>query len=204
MAATIARPRFQDSTSYHENGNAEAGPSRHPNSLVTDHQQSIHALSRLRLAVGYSSAAGAGEDSERKGSASFKEESALQEINTCDDEDVPFDSVADIKGKKPLRPKKYLCPREDCDKSFSKHAKLREHELSHTGEVSEDHDFTERSLIATPLYAFRDPTYARNAAQATSEPLILRRMRGLTSPQKKKRSRVLIRVATSDSGPRSI
>lgn len=44
--------------------------------------------------------------------------------------------VVDKKGKKPMRPKKYLCPREDCEKSFSKPAKLREHELSHTGEVS--------------------------------------------------------------------
>ena len=169
-----------------------------------DHQQSTYALSRLHLAVGYSSAAGTGEGSERKGLASFKEESTLQKIKTCDDEVGPFDSDADIKGKKPLRPKKYLCPREDCDKSFPKPAKLREHELSHTGEVREHQVFTDGSLIAIPLYALRDPTYARNAAQATSEPLILRRMHALTSPQKKKRSRVLIRVATSDFGRPSI
>lgn len=132
MAATIARPRFPPKQSFHNSSNAEAGPSRHSIALVTDHQQSIHALSRLHLAV-----ADVTRGVERKSSPQILEESALQEIKTLEDEDLHLDAVADIKGKKPIRPKKYLCPREDCDKSFTKPAKLREHELSHTGEVSE-------------------------------------------------------------------
>jgi hypothetical protein len=135
MAATIARPRFQPSPPFHESHNAEAGPSRPSRSLVTDSHQSIHALSRLKIAVEYTT----GTDITRgTGKNSGTKEEKLREVKPDDDdeEDLPLATLADIKGKKPIRPKKYPCVWEGCDKSFVKPAKLREHELSHTGEVS--------------------------------------------------------------------
>lgn len=96
---------------------------------MTDHQQqSIHALSRLQIAVEYTT--GKHIPIGNRNSPDAKEET-LRKVKP-DDDDLPLD----IKGKKPIRPKKYPCEWEGCDKSFPKPAKLREHELSHTGEVS--------------------------------------------------------------------
>jgi hypothetical protein len=138
MAASVAPARCssrESSHSYYDNSNAEAGPSRHPKALVTDQQTSITALSSSLLR---------GLDLRTLGRC----RGASQDIALVEDdgqegveEETPV--VVDKKGKKPMRPKKYLCPREDCDKSFSKPAKLREHELSHTGEVSTIHSQSE-------------------------------------------------------------
>lgn len=131
MAVSVATTRcssMESSLGHQDNPNAEAGPSRHSNALPTDHQQSITALSTSLLR---------GLDLRTLGRC----RGDSQDISVVrDDAYVEMEEeiavVVDKKGKKPMRPKKYLCPREDCEKSFSKPAKLREHELSHTGEVS--------------------------------------------------------------------
>jgi hypothetical protein len=119
---------MDSSLSHHDNLNAEAGPSRHSNTLAIDHQPSITALSSSLLR---------GLDLRTLGRCrGASQDSGVAQDDAYVEMEEEVTVVVDKKGKKPMRPKKYLCPREDCEKSFSKPAKLREHELSHTGEVS--------------------------------------------------------------------
>lgn len=139
MATAVVRHRGMV-VADHRIGNAEAGPSRHPNALIIDHhEQPVAALSRLRL-VSENNAPGAtlldfmqSLTDERDGTPPTpSSESLFVKVDGAGLER----RAEDRKGKTPIRPKKVVCLWEGCGKSFSKPAKLREHELSHTGEVS--------------------------------------------------------------------
>ncbi|KAJ9118802.1 hypothetical protein QFC24_006001 [Naganishia onofrii] len=138
MATVIARHRLVAAANI-RTGNAEAGPSRHPNALIVDHHdQSVEALSALRLVpdktipdatlLGFMQRLTTGQQ-ETPSTAS--EEPPLVKV---DDQDAAECRIRGKKGKAPIRAKKVVCLWEGCGKLFSKPAKLREHELSHTGE----------------------------------------------------------------------
>ncbi|KAJ9098160.1 hypothetical protein QFC21_004489 [Naganishia friedmannii] len=119
-------------------GNAEAGPSRYPNALIGDHDDhSVAALSRLCLVPESTVSDGAllgfmqSLTTDRKGTPQTPSEEPLIAKVGDEEADRP---AGGRKGKAAIRPKKVVCLWEGCGKSFSKPAKLREHELSHTGE----------------------------------------------------------------------
>lgn len=151
MATVIARHRLVAAANI-RTGNAEAGPSRHPNALIVDHHdQSVEALSALRLVPdktipdatlpGFMQRLTTGQQ-ETPSTAS--EEPPLVKV---DDQDAGECRIGGKKGKAAIRPKKVVCLWEGCGKLFSKPAKLREHELSHTGEVRLDKHWKARETI---------------------------------------------------------
>lgn len=180
---------MESSHSFHETSNPEAGPSRHVNALGTDHQHLGSLLRGLDLRTlgrcrGVSQDVVVAEDDEH---GEMEEETPV---------------AMDKKGKKPMRPKKYLCLREDCDKSFSKPAKLREHELSHTGEVSTASPGFGIALIEH--YHIRDHTSAPNAEQVIFVHLTSLHTRGRICRRRRKRSSVRMLDVRSGSGRLSI